>query len=318
MNTFAGYTAFRLAAAIPTLFGVSLVAFLMVHLALGDPLATLTQGYASEAALQQLRAYYGFDRSLPEQYLNWLGEIIRGNFGISVTTGQQVATGVWEAFGNSLILAVPAALLSILGGWLLGSHAVFSNRWANRVYSGLFIAFIAMPSYWFGMLLVALFSVMLGLLPAIGMGGLDSFFDLATRDGLAHAILPVVTLAITPAGILARSTKSILEDVSERDFVLALRARGLSETRVRRAIQRNAMPSLTALYGLQIGYLLGGVILIEIVFAWPGIGVFLATAIEQRDLPSIQAALLVTAIAFVALNLAADLLQAIVDPRIRR
>lgn len=302
----------------PTLVGVSIVAFLMVHLAPGDPLTTLTQGLSSQAAIEQLKSFYGLGRSLPEQYLHWLANVLAGDFGVSITSGRRIAPALADAFCNTLKILVPAAVLAVAAGWTLGSLAALGGTRAGRFPEALGIALVSVPPYWLGLVSIAVFGVTLGWLPAMGIGPGGNWAGYFSIDGVRHVLLPMATLAVTPAGILARSTKSALETSSTQDFVEALRARGLPERAVRRRIRRNAMPALFALYALQIAYLLGASILVETVFSWPGIGTFLANAIQQRDMPSIQAGLLVVATAFVALNLAADLLQAAFDPRIRR
>jgi peptide/nickel transport system permease protein len=312
------YALLRLAAAVPTLLGVSLVTFLLVHLAPGDPLATLTQGLAPESVMAALRAYYGFDQPLPVQYLRWLGQVAQGEFGVSIATGQAITPALGAALANTLKILLPAALLAVSLGWLLGSAAALSPPGFAGLFSGVFIACVSVPSYWLGLVLIAGFAVSLNWLPVMGMGPGATLGGLLSAQGLAHLVLPAITLAVTPAGILARSTKATIETVAAQDFVEALRARGLPPGEIRGAIRRNAMPTLVALYGLQVAYLFGAVILIETVFAWPGIGTFLANAIQQRDLPSIQAALLVTASAFVIVNLVADMLQVLLDPRVRR
>ncbi len=318
------FLALRIAAALPTLAGVSLVAFLLVHLAPGDPIATLTQGLASQDVVASLRAYYGFDRSLPEQYVRWLANVLVGDFGVSVTSGQRIAPLLSQSFGNTLKIVIPAALLAIAAGWLIGSAAAQGrtrSAWLRGVaaaMSGLASVLASLPPYWIGLVLIAVFGVALAVLPVMGIGPATTLDGLATASGLQHLILPAVTLAITPAGILALSTQSAIEAASKQDFVEAMRARGITDARIRRRVRRNALPSLFALYGLQVAYLLGASILIETVFAWPGIGTFLANAIQQRDMPSIQAALLIIGSCFVVMNLLADLLQSAADPRIHR
>lgn len=309
----------RALATLPTLVGVSVFSFLLVHLTPGDPLTTLTEGAASEATIARLQAYYGFDQPLPVQYATWLAGVLSGDFGVSVSMGRPIAPMLGTAVLNTLAIAVPAAFLAVFGGWALGVRAALSqNRFVSRSLSFLLPALVSVPPYWLGMVMVAVFAVSLTWLPAMGMGPAGSLSGLLSPGGLQHLVLPVLTLTVATMGILARSTKAAVEHVAELDFVAAMRARGAAQNSIDRRIARNASPGLASLYGLQIAYLLGASILVESVFAWPGLGVFLTNAIQQRDIPAIQAALLVLGVAFVILNLVADMVQAYLDPRVKR
>ncbi len=313
------YLAVRIASAMPTLLGVTLVAFLLVHLAPGDPLTTLTGGLASEEVRKGLEAFYGFDRPLPEQYLSWLRHIGSGDFGMSFSSGRRVGPELLAATWNSLKLVLIAAPLAVVGGWLLGTQAAWRRgSEVGRAIGLLLLTLVSVPSYWAGLVLVVIFGVILNWLPVMGIGPAASWSGWLSPHGLPYLVLPIATLIVGPTGILARSTKSAIERAGSQDFVEALRARGLSRAHVRRRIARNALPGLFSIYGLQISYMLGGIILVESIFAWPGLGTYLIGAIAARDMPAIQAGVLLIASVFVVLNLTADLLQNGFDRRAAR
>jgi peptide/nickel transport system permease protein len=191
----------------------------------------------------------------------------------------------------------------------------FRDSWIDRVVTTISITGVSMPHYWLGMVLVIVFSVILGWLPAVGAGPGGWAWDWAH---IQHLILPAVTMSVIPMGIVSRTVRALVGDLLSQEFVLALRAKGLSEKRVFQHVLKNAAPTAVAVMGLQLGYLLGGSILIETVFSWPGTGFLLNAAIFQRDLPLLQGTILVLALFFVVLNLMVDVLQAAIDPRIKR
>jgi peptide/nickel transport system permease protein len=313
------YLILRIGAAIPTLLGVTLFAFLLTHMAPGDPLTALTGGHLSQDALEHIRSFYGFDLPLPQQYMHWLGRVALGDFGASFATGRSVAPELLSAFSNSLKILAIAVPLTVFAGWRLGNFIAWRGRTAaGRALTIMLGGCVSIPSYWLGMVLVALFGVTLNWLPVMGMGSNATWAGLIGLKGLSYLLLPVVTLAVAPIGILARSTKVAVETVIEQDFPEALRARGMPDHYVRQRVARNALPGLFSIYGLQISYMLGGLVLVETIFAWPGVGTYLTLAITARDMPSIQAGILLSAAVFVALNLLADLLQTSFDRRSRR
>jgi peptide/nickel transport system permease protein len=313
------YALLRIAMAIPTLLGVTVFTFLMVHMSPGDPLTVLTGGRISQEVLDRIRVFYGFDQPLPVQYGRWLARIVVGDFGVSFSTGRAVAPELLAALANSLKILVIAAPLTVLGGWLLGSLAAWrSGTRLGHALSVLMGGLVSVPSYWFGMLLVALFGVTLNWLPVMSMGPGVTWAGWFSLEGLSYAILPTLAIIIAPVGILARSTKAAIAATLDQDFPDALRARGLPESHVRRRVARNALPSLFTIYGLQIAYMFSGLVLVEAIFAWPGLGNYLTLAITARDMPAIQAGILLSALVFVLLNLGADLLQSAFDRRARR
>ncbi len=314
----------RLLYALPIAFGVSLVCFMLVYLAPGDPLQTVLPPDANAEMIEIVKRAYGFDKPLPVQFVNWLWRAAHGDFGLSVATRRPVSLEVGGALVNTLVLAVFAVPLSFVVGAGLGTLAGCAppgrlGRALDRVVTGTAVMGVSVPNYWLGLVLVIIFAVELSWLPASGMGmnGSDGFSVLRWED-LRHLVLPVVTLALVPVGIIARSTRAAVLEVRGQDFVTTLRAKGLTEFAVVRHVLKNAAPGMLAVMGLQFGYLMGGSILVEPVFAWPGSGTLLGRAIVNRDVPVLQGAILSLALIFVATNLAVDLLQAAMDPRVRR
>ncbi len=309
----------RLLLVLPVVFSVALVCFLLVHIAPGDPLVSVLPPDASAELAAQMREAYGFDKPLPVQFAIWLWKALHGDLGTSIATGRPVLEEVSHAVGNTVMLALVAAAIGFSLGISFGFTSGYSrSRWADRLVTLTAISGVSMPHYWLGMVLVIIFSVMLGWLPAVGAGpggSTDWAWDWAHIQFL---ILPAVTMSVIPMGIVTRTVRALVGDLLSQEFVTALRAKGLSEGRVFSHIAKNAAPTAIAVMGLQLGYLLGGSILIETVFSWPGTGLLLNSAIFQRDLPLLQGTILVLALFFVLLNLLVDILQAVIDPRIKR
>ncbi len=313
------YVLKRLAYVTPVAFGVSVVCFLLVHLAPGDPLSAVLPADATQATIDEMRAAYGFDKPLPVQYLIWLWHVLQGDLGVSIATGRPVAGEVGRAVVNSLILASAATLIGFTFGTLFGFVAGYHrNSLADRAASALSVFGVSVPHYWLGMVMVIVFSATLGWLPPTGAGPDGSGNWRPDLDHLRYLILPAITMSVIPTGIIARTVRALVADILAQEFVEALRAKGLDEWGVFRHVVRNAAPTALAIMGLQLGYLLGGSILIETVFAWPGTGFLLNAAIFQRDLPLLQGSILVLAMFFVALNLLVDVMQTALDPRIER
>jgi peptide/nickel transport system permease protein len=313
------YTLKRLVYATPVAFGVSIVCFLLVHLAPGDPLSAVLPADATQATIDEMRAAYGFDKPLPLQYLIWLWHVLHGDLGISIATGRPVLSEVSRAVVNSLILASVATVIGFTFGTLFGFVAGYHrNSLADRTASALSVFGVSVPHYWLGMVLVIVFSATLGWLPPTGAGPDGSGNWRPDFDHLRYLILPAVTMSVIPMGIIARTVRALVADILSQDFVEALRAKGMDERGVFKHVVRNAAPTALAIMGLQLGYLLGGSILVETVFAWPGTGFLLNAAIFQRDLPLLQGSILVLAMFFVLLNLLVDVMQTALDPRIER
>jgi peptide/nickel transport system permease protein len=314
------YAARRIMLAIPIALGVTVICFCLVYLAPGDPVQNLLPPDASQADVAFLRHAYGLDRPMPIQYLMWLARAASGNLGMSIQTNRPVLGEVLHALGNTLIVSTGAVIVAFPSAFFLGTLAAFRvGRTADRVATGISVIGISVPNYWFGIVLVIIFAVELRVLPATGMGsgGSDSFSVLHWSQ-LKYAVLPVFTTALVPLGIIMRSTRAAVAESLSQEFILTLRAKGLIGWGVMRHAVRNAFPQVLTVMGLQFGYLVGGSILIETIFTWPGTGFLLNKAVLTRDVPMLQGAMLVLALWFVMINLVVDLLQTAFDPRIKR
>jgi peptide/nickel transport system permease protein len=303
----------------PVALGVSIICFLLVHLAPGDPLTSVMPIDASAEQQAEMRAAYGFDRPLVVQYFLWLWKVLHADLGNSIATGRPVLSEVSRAVVNSLILASVATLIGFTFGTLFGFVAgYFRNSPLDKIASAISVFGVSVPHYWLGMVLVIVFSVQLNWLPSTGAGPGGSSNWRPDPEHLRYIILPAITMSVIPTGIISRTVRALVADILSQEFVQALRAKGLGEWGVFKHVVTNAAPTALAVMGLQLGYLLGGSILIETVFAWPGTGFLLNAAIFQRDLPLLQGTILVLAMFFVALNLIVDVLQTALDPRIQR
>jgi peptide/nickel transport system permease protein len=313
------YALKRLLHVIPVAIGVSIVCFLLIHIAPGDPLAAVLPSDATAELQAQMRALYGLDRPLIVQYGLWIYRVLHGDLGLSIATGRAVTGEIADASVNSLILAVAATLIGFTLGASLGFLAgVIRGGWIDRLASTASMVGVSVPHYWLGMVLVIIFSVSLGWLPATGGGPGGSDGRSFDWGYLRYLVLPAITMSVIPMGIIARTIRSLVADILAQDFVQALAAKGLMTRQVLVHVVRNAAPTAISVMGLQLGYLLGGSILIETVFSWPGTGFLLNGAIFSRDLPVLQGTILVLAMFFVLLNLIVDILQSAIDPRIQR
>ncbi len=291
------YIGRRLLYAIPIAFGVSVVCFSLVYLAPGDPLQTILPSDASADTIAMVKAAYGFDQPIPIQFLKWLGHVLVGDFGESIATRRPVILEVSGALYNTGILALFAVPLAFVAGYSMGAIAgCFPGRTVDRFVTGTAVMGVSLPNYWFGIVLVIVFAVEFMALPATGMGanGSTAFSIFRWADD-KFLVLPVITLAMVPIGIIARTTRAAVAEVLNQDFVTTLRAKGLGEITVIRHVLKNSMPQVLAVMGLQFGYLMGGSILVETVFTWPGSGFLLSKAIINRDVPVLQGTILLLA-----------------------
>ena len=301
--------------AVPILLGVSLLVFILLKMVPGGPVDGLLGPLSTQEQREQLETRLGFDQPAPVQYVKWLASVGQGNFGDSIT--KQTAAGrlVWDAFGNSLLLAAIAGAGALAGGVVLGTVWAHSRRAASRgSAAAASVLAVSIPQYSFGVVLVAVLAVKIGVLPSGGMNSATGAGGLA--DSLRHLVLPASTAAVVPLGIIARTQRAALLDVGVAGLMESLRARGLGRVRVLTHALHNTLPSLLTVAGLQFGYLLSGVVFVEIIFSWPGLGLRVFEAISQRDLPVIQAGVMISALAFVVMNLVVDVLHAVIDPRI--
>jgi peptide/nickel transport system permease protein len=314
------YAARRTVLTIPILFGVTIICFALVQIAPGDPIQNLLSPTASAADAARLRAAYGLDQPLPIQYFIWLGKVLAGNFGTSIANNTPVAREVMHAFANTAVIALISVVLAFVLSMIFGVIAAYrSGRLADKLITGVAVFGISVPPFWLAVILVIVFAVNLSLLPATGMGANGSenfsYFQWVT---FKFAVMPIIALTLPPLGIMTRTTRSSIAEILNQDFIQTLRAKGLSETSVVVHAIRNVMPQAIAMLGLQLGYLIGGSVLVETVFTWPGTGYLLNKAVQTRDIPLLQGTILVLATAFVLINLLVDLVQSLIDPRIQR
>jgi peptide/nickel transport system permease protein len=307
----------RLFAAIPVLIGVSLVVFLTMKIIPGDAAQVLAGPQATREQVELIRESLGLNRPLYVQYAAWLGRAARGNLGRSVQLNAPVTEMVLGRLKNTLVLALASALLAVAIGLPAGIlSATRQSSFVDRASVGLAMFGNSMPTFWLGLVLILILSLHFRLFPSNGMYSLRG--PAGVPDLLWHLTLPALTLCGVPAAVLARLTRSSLVETLSDDYVRTARAKGLTEARVvvRHALGNALLPVVT-LMGIQVGYLLGGSILVETVFSWPGLGLQLYDAIGARDLPLVQGGVLLVATMFVLINLVVDVLYAVLDPRIR-
>ena len=314
-----GFLLRRLLYTLPIMVGVALVCFALVHLAPGDPLVSVLPPDASAELQARLREIYGFNRSYPEQFGTWVWRALQGDLGTSIASGRPVADEVMRAVGNTLRLAVLATLIGFFLGSLFGFVAgYFRDSWVDKAASLTSVLGVSVPHYWLGMVLVIVFSVLLNWMPPGGAGPDGSTSWTWDWQHVRHMVLPALTMSVIPMGIIARTVRALVAEILAQEFIVGLRAKGLTDVGIFLHVVKNAAPTALAVMGLQLGYLLGGSILIETVFSWPGTGFLLNSAIFQRDLPLLQGTILVLAMFFVVLNLLVDVVQTLLDPRIAR
>ncbi len=313
------FIAKRILYTLPIMLGVAIVCFALVHLAPGDPLVSILPPDASENLKQQLMVLYGFDRPYHEQFFKWLGRALQGDLGTSIRTTRPVVLEVAKAVSNTLMLAALATTIGFVLGSLFGFVAgYFRDTWVDKLASFISVIGVSIPHYWLGMVLVIIFAATLGWLPPTGAGPGGSEAWKWNWEHVRHMILPAITMSVIPMGIIARTVRALVAEILSQEFIAGLRAKGLGDFGIFKHVVKNAAPTALAVMGIQLGYLLGGSILIETVFSWPGTGLLLNDAIFQRDLPVLQGTILVLAMFFVLLNLAVDVLQTALDPRIQR
>ena len=311
------YLARRLLLLVPVLAGVSVVIFMVLHLSPGDPVEIMLGSQATQEDRARLRAELGLDQPLHVQYGRWLGHVARGDLGRSLWMKRPVLDEVLGRFKATLVLTGTALLLSSLAGVALGvASATRPDSVLDRLSAVASLFGASMPTFWLGIVLMVVFALWLGWLPASGMYAAYGGGDL--RDLLAHLVLPAVTLAAASVTIIARLTRATMLETLGQDYIRTARAKGVVERAVvLRHGLKNALIPIVTVVGVQAGYLLGGAVLTETVFAWPGVGTLMVQGILARDFPLVQGCVLVVALSFVLVNLAVDLLYAWLDPRIR-
>ena len=297
----------RLLGLLPTLFIVAVLVFLFVHLLPGDP-ARLAAGVdASPETVQMVREDLGLDKPLPQQFLNFFTNVLQGDFGHSLRSKRPVSTEIAERFMPTLLLTLTSMVWAVIFGMVIGIvSAVYRNQWPDRIGMTLAVSGISFPAFALGMLLMQVFSVQLGWLPTVG------------ADTWRHYILPSITLGAAVAAVMARFTRASFIEVIQEDFVRTARAKGVPEKLVvLKHCLRNALIPVVTMMGLQFGFLLGGSIVVEAVFNWPGLGRLLVDAIDMRDYPVIQTLVLLFSLEFILINLVVDVLYGFINPTIR-
>ncbi|NHN31741.1 ABC transporter permease [Paenibacillus agricola] len=305
----------RIILMIPTLLGVSIIVFLMLQIVPGDPIDSILSPDATEADRQKLVQEMGFDQPLYIQYMDWMMHILRGDLGQSIIKRVSINQLLFDGLWNTLVLALSAGLFSFVLSIAIGVYSAYKPKsWLASLANIIGLTGVTIPNYWMSLILIGIFSVTLGWLPPSGMmssgnGGIG--------DLLLHLVLPSIAAGMTTLGVMTRMVRSTIYDILNQDFVATLQAKGVSSFTIMKHVLRNGTPMILTVAGLQFGHLLGGSVLVETVFTWPGLGQLIYQAISQRDFPVIQAGVLSIAVIFVILNLTVDALHAMIDPRVR-
>lgn len=297
----------RLLGLIPTLLIVAVLVFLFVHMLPGDPARLVAGPEADEAVVQLVRQDLGLDKPLPQQFVRFFVNILQGDFGTSMVSKRPVSEEIAARFMPTFWLTIASMVWAVMFGMAIGMiSAVWRNRWPDRLGMTLAVSGISFPAFALGMLLMQVFSVNLGWLPTVG------------ADTWQHYILPSITLGAAVAAVMARFTRASFVEVMQEDYMRTARAKGVPESLVivKHGL-RNAMIPVITMMGLQFGFLLGGSIVVEKVFNWPGLGRLLVDSVEMRDYPVIQAEVLLFSLEFILINLLVDMLYAAINPSIR-
>lgn len=305
----------RLAQTIPLLFLVSLLVFLIAKLIPGDPISNALAGQLSDEAIEQIRQVYGLDKSAVTQYFVWLKNLLSGDWGMSLTMRTPVAQVLGESFVNTVILTVAAVLLCLIPGVIIGVFCGLSHGTRqDRLVMLLVQISNNIPVFWLAVFFIWFFSVKLGWFPVSGM--YDMRGDRSFADLLHHLFLPALSTALISMLILARQVRNSVITIMDSDYIRTYRALGYSKSVLLfRHLGRNLLAPIVGITGLQIGYLLSGVIFIEKIFAWPGVGTQLFNAAAGQDYPTIQTGVMLIAVCFLVVNLISDILQDWLDPR---
>lgn len=303
------YIVRRLLSAVPILLGVSFVAFIMLYLMPGDPVTVLVSSFEAAVSgdqIEQIRDNYGLNDSLPVQYVDFLWNALQGDLGESILKGRPVTELILEAFPSTFELAVAAAIISLVMGAFLGVISAINHRtWLDGAASFVALVAVSMPEFWFGMLAILFLSVQLGIFPSSGSGG------------LMYLILPAFVLGTRAAAAIARVTRSAMLEAMNQQYVVTAEAKGLSYFMVVWHAFRNALMPVVTVFGLEIGRLLGGTVVVETIFNRQGIGKLLIDAILQKDVPVLRGTLLFIAVMYVAINIIVDISYAWINPKVK-
>ncbi len=313
----AGYILKRLLSAIPVLLGISVIVFLIMAMIPGDPATAILGSYATPENVEKLNRDLGLDRSLVARYFIWLGNMLQGDFGRSFALNRPVLEEVLERFNATLVLAGTAFVLcSVLGVAAGVVSAARQYGFADKAITFVVLLGISIPSFFLGMMMILLFAVNLRLFPVSGMWPIFGDRDLAAL--ISHLTLPAAALAVVATGVIARLSRSAMLEVLRQDFIRTARAKGVPERRViwGHAL-RAAMVSIVPVLGIQAGFVLSGAVYIEMVFQWPGVGRMLVDAILKQDILLVQGGVVFVAACYVLFNIAVDVAQSVLDPRIK-
>lgn len=313
MNPRIAFIIKRVLVLIPVLLAMSIFVFLIIRLVPGDPVRTMLGFRATDENVAELRAQLGLDQPLIDQYLSWISGVLRGDLGQDIVSHAPLSELIAQTLPVTLQLTGLSMLLAVLIGVPLGLRAAMGGKTIKRFTSSFVVFGVTIPDFWLGIMLVFVFAGTLAILPPSG------YIPFATDPlgNVRYMILPVLTLAAGEAAYILRTTRSAVESVMDRPFVTFLRAKGLHGRRIAYGhVLRNASSSIVTVIGIQFGVLLGGAIVIETLFALPGVGRLIVTAINQRNYPTVQAGVLVIAVMFVLISLAIDIVQGWLDPRV--
>jgi peptide/nickel transport system permease protein len=307
----------RLLSAIPVVLGITLIVFFIISLIPGDPATAILGSYATPENVKLLNEQLGLDKGLIERYFIWLGNLVQGDLGRSFALNRPVLDEILERFNATLILSGTAFILCSFVGILIGTISAFKQYTiTDKIITFAVLTGISIPSFFLGMMMILLFAVNLQWLPVSGMyaiyGGGD-FLDL-----IHHLIMPAVALALVATGVVARITRNSVLEILRQDYIRTARAKGVREGNVLiKHVLRIAIVTILPILGLQAGFVLSGSVFIEIVFQWPGVGRMLVDAILKRDILLVQGGVMFVAVCYVLFNIAVDLLQRFLDPRIK-
>ena len=317
-----GFVSVRLLQVVPSVLGIAVLNFALLHLALGDAAEIIgaQSGGASKEFVDELRRSFGIDRPLYQQFFIYLGKLLTFDLGVSNVQQRPVLDLIADRMPATLLLMLTAIGIAIVVGVLCGVVAAMRHRkWVDTIVSVLALLCYAMPQFWLGLMLIVLFSVTLGVLPSGGMMTIGAQMGPLARalDIARHLVLPALTLGLFYAAVYARLMRASMLEVYSSDFITTARAKGLSEGRISLThAARNALMPVVTLGGVQIGHMLGGSILVETVFGWPGLGRLLFDGLLQRDLNLLLGILFISSILVVLCNLLVDLVYGLIDPRI--
>lgn len=304
----------RMIQIIPTLFVVVTLTFVLTRMIPGDPVTAMVGEQADPELMDKIRTEMGLNDPLPEQYLDYLGDILSGDLGRSYYYNRPAAEIVMEKLPNTLSLSAVSLVISIIAGLVLGVFSALKQYsiW-DYIFTVVALIGVSMPIFWFGLMLVLVFSVNLNWLPSVGMGT----FSNGLWDVVSHMIMPAICLAIGPTATFMRMTRSSMIESLHNDSIMSLRARGIREKAIvwRHAL-KNALPPIVTVIGMQLAGTFAGAVLTENIFSWPGMGTMISNAIDNRDYSLIQSAVLVVAIAFVIINLLTDVIYMVLNPKV--